>query len=255
MKCIILTSNGLRHSYFINAIKTSFEIVGCIREPKKNYYNKIRDESTVVRDHFKRLSDAENRIFGKNEINNIDILNVDKKSINDKQYIEWVKSKDAECIFLFGTGILGLDWLNLFPHKIINLHLGISPYYRGSGTMFWPFYENKYGLVGTTTHIAARDVDAGSIISRHQANYKEGESYYQVVNKTIKDSIDMFPLVCISYLNNRINPSKQILNEGKTYYKKDFTEQKILDIKDKLLNGLSNYEICNIRLLNEDFDS
>jgi hypothetical protein len=64
----------------------------------------------------------------------IEIAKIDKKLINDLAVIEWTKKKTPDAILLFGTGILSDEWLDKFESKIINLHLGHSPRYRGSAT-------------------------------------------------------------------------------------------------------------------------
>ena len=71
---------------------------------------------------------------------------------------------NPEFILLFGTEILSEEWLKRFRNKIINIHLGLSPYYRGSATLFWPFYNNDIGHLGTTIHETVSKVDAGRII-------------------------------------------------------------------------------------------
>ena len=41
--------------------------------------------------------------------------------------------------------------------------MGISPYYRGTATTFWPLYDNKYKYVGGTIHSIVNKLDAGKI--------------------------------------------------------------------------------------------
>jgi hypothetical protein len=43
----------------------------------------------------------------------------------------------------------------------VNLHLGLSPYYKGAGTNFWPLAKGEPECVGATFHILTREVDAG----------------------------------------------------------------------------------------------
>ena len=40
--------------------------------------------------------------------------------------------------------------LKEFRSKIINAHLGLSPYYRGSGTNIFPFVNKEIEYVGVT---------------------------------------------------------------------------------------------------------
>ena len=38
---------------------------------------------------------------------------------------------------VYGTTIIKGDLIRIFEKRIINLHLGLSPYYRGAGTNFF----------------------------------------------------------------------------------------------------------------------
>ena len=76
------------------------------------------------------------------------------------------KKKGAEYIILFGSSIIKPPLLEFFNKKIINIHLGLSPYYRGSGTNFWPLVNNEPECVGATIHLAVLKVDAGSILAQ-----------------------------------------------------------------------------------------
>ena len=49
-------------------------------------------------------------------------------------------------------------WLNfdptfaVLPKEKINLHLGLSPWFKGSVTLFWPFYHLMPQFCGSTFH-------------------------------------------------------------------------------------------------------
>lgn len=135
MKAIVLSSTGLRHRYFATEMAKHFDVVGVFTEAKRNYYTAQREGSDSVQLHFEKLSNAEEQWFslpasqdipGQQEVANI----------NAPEVVEQALALKADCICLFGTAILKLIWLNAFENRIINLHLGLSPYYRGSATLF-----------------------------------------------------------------------------------------------------------------------
>ena len=51
----------------------------------------------------------------------------------------------------------------MFSRKFLNVHLGLSPYYRGSGTNVWPLINTEPDMVGATLCIDA-GIDNGEII-------------------------------------------------------------------------------------------
>lgn len=198
----------------------SFEIVSIINQPKKNYYNDQRELSQEVRQHFLNNAKAEKLEFGDAELPISPAILAD---INSEEALELAEG--AEVVLLFGTAILGSIWLDRFPQKIFNLHLGLSPFYRGSATLFWPFVNEDLSGVGATIHLATAKVDAGAILRRIRAEPQVGDSYYSLTNRLIREAIDVMPSEVRAYLEGT---RKLVPQEGKlrrAYRKSDFNQE------------------------------
>lgn len=232
-KVLVLTSNSPRHIYFANTINLFFDVVGIISEPKSNYFDSQINSSEYIKEHFKKLSFYEAEYFDKfAKFPRSHLLSVGKNKINSEDTLRWVKDKKVDSILLFGTGILSDEWLNLYENKIINLHLGYSPRYRGSATLFWPFVNNDLFHLGATIHLASNKVDAGDIIKVITSDIERNDHYYDLTFKTIKKSIDMFPCIARDFLDGLISPMPQDIKDQKYYYRKnDFNE----DVLKKVL--------------------
>jgi methionyl-tRNA formyltransferase len=247
MKALVLTSNKIRHKYYVQKIAEHMNVIGVITEPKVKYYNNVIEESSLVREHFIKLSLYEEKYLGKPKFpENIDLLELTKDEINSEKALSFAKDKDPDVIFLFGTCILKDNWLDAFPGKIINLHLGLSPFYRGSATLFWPIYNNSLSCLGVTIHITSRKVDAGEIIARIKPNLEEGDDYYDINIKAIKAGIDSMALVTKDYINGNRLPLKQDLSKSNLYRKSDFTEEKLQVALKNIGDGISNKQIKQI---------
>ncbi len=250
MRAIVLTSNGLRHKYFLKVIKENFDLVGAIYEDKGEYYTKQKKESRVVRQHFEKLTLTE-KIFFEDKVqnfilNNTQIKDIGKNEINDAEIIKWAKDLKPDIIFLFGTGILQAGWLDNFENKIINLHLGLSPFYKGAATLFWPFVNNELECVGATIHIAAKKVDAGDILYRIKPTVEIGDNYYTINYKTIKGTIDIFPKIAKNFSKNEIEAIKQDVDIGKVYKKSDFNEKVLTKVVQKYGQIISLDQVLKI---------
>ena len=162
--------------------------------------------------------------------------------------VTWAARQDFDVLCLFGTAILSRHWLEAFPGKIINLHLGLSPFYRGSATLFWPFVNRELEYLGTTIHLATSKVDAGEILARIYSDLRVGEAYYDITSRLIRDSIDRFPQVVIDYLEGRIRPTRQEDFEGKIYRKNDFTQVALEQALGYIGRGLSLAELEEIEI-------
>ncbi len=251
MRTLVLTSDSLRHRYFLKVISEKFDLLGAIYEDKGDYYNKCQRESSLIEKHFAKLLETEKRFFEKDvkdfKFKNIEIKNINKNQINDADIIDWAKELKPDFIFLFGTGILKDAWLHNFENKIINLHLGLSPFYRGSATLFWPFVNDELECIGATIHIATKKVDAGGILCRIKPDISVNDNYYTINYKTIKKAIDIFPGVAQKFLDGDIIPVKQNNEIGKVFKKNDFTEGILAKVLKKYKDSIPEDLFKNIK--------
>lgn len=66
-----------------------------------------------------------------------------------------------------------------------NLHGGLSHWYKGAATMFWPFYFLEPNYVGTTLHYITRKIDAGNIVQHTVPKLEHGDCMHEVACKAI----------------------------------------------------------------------
>jgi methionyl-tRNA formyltransferase len=52
----------------------------------------------------------------------------------------------------------------LIAKKAINIHMGTSPYYRGSSCNFWAMHDGRPEMVGATLHLLSKGLDSGAIL-------------------------------------------------------------------------------------------
>lgn len=199
---LILTSNKPRHIYFANRLAGQFDVKGIISEPKFDYFTLQRNESELVRQHFNCLADYEKQYLGEfDSFPDCSTLLIDKRQINEVNTLKWAFDKQVDVVLLFGTGILSCDWLSAFEGRIINLHLGYSPRYRGSATLFWPFVNDELEFVGATIHLAEASVDGGAILKIVKPDIELGDTYYDINYKTIRKAVDEMGGIVNGYLD------------------------------------------------------
>ena len=250
MKALILTSNSLRHRYFTQVVARCFDTPFVLVEEKKNYYVQQRDQSPVVCAHFECIAAAEKLWFA----DATDATCPEMRQVGDINAPDLVASAErqgVDVLCLFGTAILSQHWLDAFPRRIVNLHLGLSPFYRGSATLFWPFVNRELEYLGTTIHLATAKVDAGEILARIDPDLRSGETYYDITYRLIRDSIDCFPSKVSAYLEGRLRPVGQEDIAGRLYRKSDFTELSLRQALGYVGAGLSEAEVKRIGVRRE----
>ena len=86
------------------------------------------------------------------------------ENINSPNVKRLLSAGDYEYVISNACSILSADTIKCSKTKIINLHNGINPRFRGTGN-FWAFYEKCFNLIGVTIHYIDEGVDTGEVIS------------------------------------------------------------------------------------------
>ena len=166
MKITILTSVSRRHNYFCNVISEAFSTsdIQILFFPKVSSHISNRlDESALV-EHMEYYRMAEDRIIPNVEV--LPGLSISPLEINNDSTRTEVKKFNPDLLLVFGTPILREKWFDLSIKHKFNLHLGLSPYYRGSGTLVWPFLNNEPQFAGITFHELTQELDMGKYLFR-----------------------------------------------------------------------------------------
>lgn len=230
-----MTSNAPRHIYFANRLAGHFDIKGIISEPKFDYFVKQCEESEMVRQHFDRLARYEKQYLDEFAgFPDCPTLLIDKQRINEAETLQWVHDKQVDVVLLFGTGILGAGWLSAFKERIVNLHLGYSPRYRGAATLFWPFVHEELEFVGATIHLAEASVDGGPILKIVTPDIAPGDNYYDINYKTIRKAADQMGGIVNRYLDGSLRAEKQDKGAQRYLYRKaDFNAEVLAKVMDR----------------------
>jgi folate-dependent phosphoribosylglycinamide formyltransferase PurN len=234
-KVAVLTSDKPRHVYFANVLEKRFDVIFRVHEEKGNYLAGDKPVTEDFKLHFENLRQQELMVFSQDSnIKKGNINHICAGQINDTGILQEVVEAKPDFICLFGTAILSKKWLSQFRNRIVNLHLGCSPRYRGSGTLFWPFFNGELEHLGSTVHLATENVDGGPILEVIRPNIDPRQGYYAVSNRIIKSCIDEFPRVLEDFVFGKLTPKNQIKDDQKyLYYKKDFTSEALKKVLDQ----------------------
>lgn len=98
------------------------------------------------------------------------------RSINDSRFIDLILAEKPDAIVVMGTCMVSKRIIEAAP-CVINMHTGLSPYYRGGYTNFWPFIYNEMNCFGVTIHKMSIGIDSGDIIHSSQINYNHQDTF------------------------------------------------------------------------------
>jgi folate-dependent phosphoribosylglycinamide formyltransferase PurN len=249
-RIIILTGNELRHIFFkkFMSIQSSLDVIATFCESTTgNISNQVNNESqnSLRMEHLNGRRESEIDFFQSFCDETIDKSNsnyIERGDINLIDNVNTIIALNPDIIISYGCSIIKSDLLQIFKGKFINIHLGLSPYYRGSGTNFWPFVEDQLSLIGTTFMHIDEGIDTGGIIHQIRARICIGDSIHSVGNRLIQDSAkECIKLIENSEALNEIKDPNNKSIEGKLFRNKDFTEESIRQAYHNLDQKIEKY--------------
>lgn len=85
-------------------------------------------------------------------------------NINNDEVIKKLEESEYTYLITNACSILKKETIQAAKTKILNLHNGVNPLYRGIGNI-WAYHENNLDFVGTSVHFLDEGVDTGELIS------------------------------------------------------------------------------------------
>lgn len=257
MKIVILTSNSLRHKFLANSLASKADDTLVVSECKQNdSVSPGSEDQSTTSEHFRLRNETEKKFFTNNDFFTAKTLPILYKEVNLDYVYQAIKKFQPDIMFIFGSYIIREPLLSLMaPDRTINLHLGLSPYYRGSGTNFWPFVNNELEYVGSTILHLDSGIDTGDIICHTRPKIELGDNVHTVGCKVIQSSVNsLIQITDMIKEGKKLNRIKQWKVDGKYYTTKDFDEHALQKYKIQLNNELvKNYLAKNnndIKLVN-----
>jgi len=242
---VIITSNSIRHNYFkimfglskeINILRTYVESNTQFYLKKTSFKNENFTQPSSL--HFK-IRDAVEYDFFSDIIeyskDNSNSQVIQQGAINNSEILEEIIKLNPDLIITYGCSIIKEPLLNAFKNRIINVHLGLSPYYFGSGTNFHCLVNNEFYCEGYTFMYMDKGIDTGEIIHQSRAEIIPFDNPHQIGNRLIKQMTKEFIYLIKNF--EKVKKIKPIqYKKGKTYKNSDATEtltKKLYEIFDK----------------------
>lgn len=194
---VILTSGELRHR-FVRMCLAADDRLEVLRsyceEPSVGLAATLAtrtDVDPIEQAHLRARDAAEDDFFGtfcRAVPDRSRPVAVPRGAINLGAAVEEIVGLDPDVVAAFGCSVVGDELIEAFPGRIVNLHLGLSPYYRGSGTNLWPLIHGRPELVGATFMYLDAGIDTGEIIHQVRARIVPGDDVHRIGNRVIADA-------------------------------------------------------------------
>jgi len=258
MKITVFTSNQNRHNYLINSLSKISDELFIVQECRTIFPGIIPGHypaNNTMKEYFQNVINAELDLFGNSFVNkfnkNIKILPMQLGDLNKCSMATLNDFLQSDYYIVFGSSYVKGELAKfLVNNKAINIHMGVSPYYRGTDCNFWALYDNNPHLVGATIHLLSKGLDSGPILYHAMSNVISNPFEYSM--STVKSAFDS---LCKKINDNsifNIKPELQSKSKEIRYSKKDeFNESVVKDFLKKKIN--LDLKMFNNSLLKKPF--
>ncbi len=192
MKITLFTSNQPRHLSLINKLAEISDVTYAIMECNTLFPGIIKDffnKTEVMQNYFQKVIEAEQAIFDQAIFtkSNVRVLASKSADLNLFEQSKLKPALESDIYIVFGASYIK-GWLIdfLVDKRAINIHMGLSPYYRGSSCNFWAMYDNRPEYVGATIHLLSKGLDSGPMLYHARPTLIEGMSAFDYTMQAVE---------------------------------------------------------------------
>lgn len=175
MRLLLISGSHSRHLYVMQQMLQVDNPVGVIVMQREATVPDApqtinQQDAAIFKQHFDVRQEVEDREYGRllheETFQNFPILERSSENLNSSETAQFIQNCNPTACIIFGSDLINGEVLKSLPPFTLNFHLGLSPWYRGSATLFWPFYFMEPQFAGSTIHKIVLEADAGSILQQ-----------------------------------------------------------------------------------------
>ncbi|NJM31808.1 MAG: hypothetical protein HC848_01620 [Limnobacter sp.] len=237
----LLTSNSARHRWVAALLAEVAELVCVISEEKPAQNTAAtHHDAQEMRNHFEARQAAEAYWFKDAPAQFSHIATQAHRyswqGSNTAEAFALLQATNPDRVFLFGSSIIRDPLLAFFQGRIVNMHLGLSPYYRGSATNYWPLVDGLPECVGVTVHHATPVVDGGGILAQGRPYTEATDNAHDMGCKAI-----LAGAALLQHFAKWQGPLPEGIGQtgkGKLCKRSDFSIESLIALETQLKHGL-----------------
>lgn len=195
MKIACFTGNQARHQFLIERMAEIADEVFAVMECATVFPGlqpQFFKKSEVMQNYFNKVIAEEKNLFGKPGFisEGVKVFPIASGDLSRVPLESLQPVKEADLVVVFGSSYIKGELCDLLVEKgAINIHMGVSPYYRGSSCNFWALDDERPEYVGGTVHLLTEGLDSGPILFHalpEPREYRSFEIGMVAVEATIK---------------------------------------------------------------------
>jgi folate-dependent phosphoribosylglycinamide formyltransferase PurN len=181
------------------------------------------------------------------------------RDINGEDALSLVRRYDPDALVVFGTSLLKGNFLSRVSRPIINVHTGLSPYYRGGQAAFWALYNDEPQYIGVTIHYINAGIDAGNILLQGRPALDADDTLSDIECKLAQIAPRLLHRA-LAALEAGTGKNVRQAGAGKLFLSRMFTLDKRLALEKMMSGGLLRRYLArekispaSVRIVDEDY--
>jgi len=241
MKLVLFSGSHPRHLFINRSLLDYFDDVLVILMQRGKL---MPEPAASLADHDKALflKHFENRVkvekhnYGDLNADEVykdcNVIKVNSEELNSSNIAKRIVDFNPDFCFIFGVKLILDPVIDILPENKINLHLGLSPWYKGGATLYWPFYHLEPQFCGATFHQINHQADAGEIVHQCVPSLERGDSIHDVGAKCVLKAKEDIPKLLNHWLTYGKFEGKVQNTSGRNWRGQDFHASQLRVIYD-----------------------
>jgi len=256
MRLLVLSANEPRQGYLIRRLAGEHEIAGVIVDDRYGPSDRLRRLWTAsdrrparlcrnillkirLAADERRSRAVERRHFGgfpkPSDMTGVPVLLT--QSLNSDETVAAARAHNPDVTVVFGTRLVKEPLARVAPRGTVNLHTGLSPYYRGGHSTFFCLYNDEPHAIGATVHWIDPGVDSGDILLTARPPLEPGDTVASIECRLVRLGTELMREALRRIRADTATGVRQ-WTEGRLYCSRDFTLERRLQLLRRLPRGL-----------------
>ncbi len=249
MKIVLLCGGDINSQIVYSFLKQNFKLLGIVEDIPVNKNKIIRRRiknlgffTTLSQLFFLKFIAPILRLESRKRVNEIlSEIKIEKVSttelpflncsVNEASIVDFISKLSPDIIVVNGTRIISKKIISSINCPLINIHVGITPKYRGVHGGYWALKHNDIKNCGVTVHLVDAGIDTGSVLCQKSIKVASNDNFitYPLL-QTIKG------LECLKEVleKNKLNETIKVKSPSKLYYHPTIFQY----LKNRILKGV-----------------
>jgi methionyl-tRNA formyltransferase len=219
MNITFITGSHPRHAYIARKLAETGFLDCLIIEKRESFIPSPPDGipkslQQLFIHHFNERERIENEMFDTDDWPDCEIKVITHKQLNSAETQCFLKDKNPDLLLSYGCHKLSTKTLECVSGEKWNFHGGLSPWYKGAVTHFWPSYMLEPQMTGMTVHHLTQNLDAGGIIHQCVAELIPKDTLHKLAARAVIKLGDDIPKLLKKLSEQGSLPSQEHTTTG-----------------------------------------